>query len=156
MNLNNLMAADTVVTVREGEAYASTAFHAPEVRIDTDEDGSIMPEHEDDMVESLRRQGWEPETGWTGQYLYSGAIMHPSEYIGGSLARHILETPGYWATCEVETDGDELAGWLVAHRPFEHHSYPHENGRFWGCARCESECFCTGEPGEVECVYCSR
>lgn len=72
-------------------------------------------------------------TGYSGQYNYSGPIMHNSEYIGGRLARDILDTPGYyvavvsyyspehWAEClgisvaEAE-DADRVEGWAVAYR----------------------------------------
>lgn len=36
-----------------------------------------------------------------------------------------------------------------------HADYPHEPGRLYDCARCESECFCSGDPGETECVFCA-
>lgn len=36
-----------------------------------------------------------------------------------------------------------------------HVDYPHEPGRLYDCALCESQCFCTGDPGHTECVYCA-
>lgn len=36
-----------------------------------------------------------------------------------------------------------------------HADYPHEPGGLYDCARCEAECFCTGEPGHTECVFCA-
>lgn len=36
-----------------------------------------------------------------------------------------------------------------------HADYPHEPGRLYDCAACESECFCTGNPGDTECVFCA-
>ena len=68
-------------------------------------------------------EGYELLTGWTGQYGYSGAAMHASEYIGGALARHILETPGYWQAAAVyplcDHNGDDCApeSWAVAFFP---------------------------------------
>ena len=62
---------------------------------------------------------WEALTGYTGQYSYSGAVMHPSEYLGGRLAQDILATPGTYVVVAVEcypTDGDpepEPAGWAI-------------------------------------------
>lgn len=54
---------------------------------------------------------WELLSGFTGQYGYNGPMMHPSEYIGGALAKHILSTPGVY--CAVaDPDGE---GWYVAH-----------------------------------------
>lgn len=57
---------------------------------------------------------WEPLTGYTGQYSYSGAVMHPSETLGGHLADDILTTPGVYVLVVVEVlDEDEPAGWAV-------------------------------------------
>lgn len=39
---------------------------------------------------------WSLLTGFTGQHGYSGPGLHASEYIGGGLARHILDTPGLY------------------------------------------------------------
>ncbi len=36
-----------------------------------------------------------------------------------------------------------------------HSDYPHEPGRLYDCPRCENECFCTGYPGDTECVFCA-
>ena len=64
---------------------------------------------------------WELLSGLSGQYGYSGPHMHASEYIGGGLARHILETAGFYVVtvvtpmpfdeCE-EADFDE---WVIAY-----------------------------------------
>lgn len=45
---------------------------------------------------------WEPMTGYTGQYGYNGPHMHPSEYVGGALARDILDTPGLYVCVVVD------------------------------------------------------
>jgi hypothetical protein len=45
----------------------------------------------DDELDSDR---WELLDGYSGQYGYSGPVMHPSEFIGGGMARDILATPG--------------------------------------------------------------
>lgn len=75
---------------------------------------------------------WTLLSGFTGQYSYTGPIMHSSEYIGGGLARFILDTPGYYAAvvvnapCDYDgsTDCDEAtgcdcepAGWAIAYHP---------------------------------------
>lgn len=76
--------------------------------------------------------GWELLQGFTGQYSYNGPVMHPSEFIGGGLERHIRETPGYYVAlvvngscdydgtteCDVEHGCEcEPAGWAVAFKP---------------------------------------
>jgi len=77
-------------------------------------------------------EGWELLSGFSGQYSYSGPIMHNSEFVGGGLERHILETPGYWVAvvveshcqytqenCSEESGCDcDPAGWAVAHKEF--------------------------------------
>lgn len=63
----------------------------------------------------LDAPGWTPLVGFTGQYSYHGAIMHPSEYLGGGLAQHILEHPGTYVVLEV-IDPDDLeavVGWTI-------------------------------------------
>lgn len=98
--------------------------HTPEgIYVDTDEDGSILKEHEKDMVEEQEREGWSFfTTGYSGQYLYSGPIMHPSEFIGGSLERDIREQAGYYVSvvvdCMPENEHGEhdSAGWAVLYR----------------------------------------
>ena len=64
---------------------------------------------------------WSLLTGFSGQHDYSGGHMHASEYIGGGLARHILETPGFYMAAAViplprGEDGDEEPdSWAVAY-----------------------------------------
>lgn len=53
---------------------------------------------------------WSLLTGFTGQYGYHGPAMHPSEYIGGGLARHILDTPGLYTVLYGQDS------WYVAYR----------------------------------------
>jgi hypothetical protein len=120
--------------------------YAPEISVYTDDDGSILKEHEDAFKASMERQGWTVEYGWSGQNSgkYNGPFMDDSEFIGGSLAEHILTTPGYWVACAVHVDSEECpnesptcklsdpcvlcydgtgearervpAGWIVAHK----------------------------------------
>jgi hypothetical protein len=122
VNLNSIMELDHVVRVGpDGTVTDAVGVHAPSVYVDTDEDGQILGAHEQEMIESVKCQGWELLSGWTGQYCYHGPIMHPSEFVGGRLAKHILETPGLYCAVSVETnDNDELpAGWAVAFKECE-------------------------------------
>lgn len=64
------------------------------------------PDGDDHSLET----GWELLTGFTGQYSYNGPAMHPSEYIGGGLARHILDTPGLYTVLYGQDS------WYVAYR----------------------------------------
>jgi hypothetical protein len=78
----------------------------------------------------LADHGWILLDGYSGQYGYSGPIMHPSEYIGGRMARDILARPGLYVTlvaeysCEEcltrdDCQEDHWQGWAVAFRPTE-------------------------------------
>ena len=64
---------------------------------------------------------WSLLTGFSGQHDYSGGHMHASEYIGGGLARHILETPGFYMAAVVTPlwldDSDDYLppSWAVAY-----------------------------------------
>jgi hypothetical protein len=50
---------------------------------------------------------WEPVTGYSNQYSYSGPLMHPSEFIGRGMGASILDEPGVYVTVVVECDGSE-------------------------------------------------
>jgi hypothetical protein len=66
----------------------------------------------------IESDDWEALTGYTGQYGYNGAVMHPSEYLGGGLARDVLDTPGVYVVVEVRDldndypEGDPI-GWAI-------------------------------------------
>ena len=61
---------------------------------------------------------WSPVNGWSGQYRYAGPVMHPSEYLGGRMARWVLDTPGVYVLTEARDedgefpDGDPV-GWVL-------------------------------------------
>lgn len=67
---------------------------------------------------------WEALTGWTGQHGYNGPHMYGSEYIGGGLARHILETEGVFVAVDfygIPLDEREYSvnSWAILHIPAE-------------------------------------
>jgi hypothetical protein len=102
--LNQVMEIDHPVRVNEDGTVTGRGIqvYAPESNVETTYDGSVLKEHEDRWTESVRSQGWESARGWSGQDRYAGPFMHPSEYIGGSLAEYILATPGVWVAVVVE------------------------------------------------------
>jgi hypothetical protein len=118
--LNTVMEFDHVIKVTDGKIEDADNVHAPETYIDCDADGQISAEHEAQFIAELERAGWSPfTTGYSGQYLYRGPVMHASEYIGGRLERDILASPGLYVACVVECfgeDQDEPAGWIVLRR----------------------------------------
>lgn len=105
-NLNNLMQSDHVIEVhKDGTVTEPSGIYAPDVT----EMGPAFGVAID--------SGWELLNGFSGQYLYSGPVMHPSEFIGGGLARYILETPGIYVAVTVrDIDSDDDAGWAVARK----------------------------------------
>lgn len=124
--LQTMMDFDSVIKVAED----GTIARAEGVHLYADLNVNTEGEDEFDLTE-----GWELLHGFTGQYGYNGPVMHSSEFIGGGLARHILETPGYYVALVVEGrcdyDGStdyctpergcdcERAGWAVAYKPLE-------------------------------------
>lgn len=150
MDLNKIMEIDRVIRVDEnGNVTDAKGVHAPESIIDAtwDEHGDchITKENEAEYIRYIESQGWTLLRGWSGAYLAGATpIMHPSEYIGGGIAEHILENPGLYVAlsveilppgcrvnngepCEVAMSGDtckhenenietEYAGWAVAFR----------------------------------------
>jgi len=108
--LDEMMSLDgTVVQVLPGGTFRRFpgSVYEPEFQMGTDDDGQILKVHDAAMIEEIAGQGWTVETGWSGQYSYSGPVMHESEYIGGSLADHILSTPGLWCALPVYVDSEE-------------------------------------------------
>lgn len=81
-------------------------------------------EDDTDLRAQLRSRGWEALTGYSGQYGYSGPVMHDSEYLGGTLSDAILSEDGIYAWAPVEwwPDDDagktepEYEGWVVCRR----------------------------------------
>lgn len=47
--------------------------------------------HDEELDVWIDGPGWEALAGMTGQYAYHGAVMHPSEYIGGNVAARMLD-----------------------------------------------------------------
>lgn len=85
----------------------------------TDRHDLYAPESYDDGTGGIDFAGstvWKPLDGYSGQYGYSGPIMHPSEYIGGVLEDDIATTPGVYVVVVV-TDLDDVdgepSGWAV-------------------------------------------
>lgn len=118
-DLNSIMEFDHVVQVHDdGTVTDAVNVWAPEsVYIDVDDDGQqIGPD-------PLDWQGWQLMKGYTGQYGAGGAatVMHPSEFVGGAMARNILETPGFYVAVSVESldDDEEPIGWAVAFKSTE-------------------------------------
>lgn len=89
------------------EGVVTSALYAPDVF------------HDDETDVVVCSTKWEALTGYTGQYGYSGAVMHPSEHMSNRMVRDMLEDPGIYAVTVVEclpTDEDEdpePAGWCV-------------------------------------------
>lgn len=99
--LSNVMEFDHVIEVLPGWRVTSRHdLHAPSL-------------YDDD----LDTPGWTLMDGYSGQYGYSGPLMHQSEFIGGGMARDILDTPGvYVALVSYPSDDSEPTEWAVAVR----------------------------------------
>lgn len=84
---------------------------------DTDFEDGLPDVWAPDLYEGeLDSEGWEFVNGYSGQYLYSGPIMHNSEFLGGCMAQDVLDTPGVYV-CVVsyyEPEDDEPDGELYA------------------------------------------
>lgn len=108
-NLNDVMEFDHVIYVAEdGTVTEPDGVYAPTVT-----------DHPDQDLPDVDGPGWVLLRGYSGQDRYSGPVMHPSEFIGGRMARDILSDPGFYAAVVVEDadDPDSSAGWAVAYRP---------------------------------------
>ncbi len=117
--LNDMMSLDgTIVRVLPGGTFGRYAgkARAPEICMQTDDDGQISRDDERAMVEYVEQQGWRIESGWTGQYGYAGPVMHASEYIGGAVMEHILSTPGLWCALPVDVESEECPNGSKSYR----------------------------------------
>lgn len=108
MALNKIMEFDHVIFVDEDGAVFDGLPELYPPALYVTEGGTEIFEPGD--------AGWTLLTGYTGQYGYGDQVMHPSEFVGGDLARDILERPGWYVAIVAETldDGEEPAGWAVA------------------------------------------
>lgn len=123
-NLTEVMEFDHVIEV---QAYGTVTDDVPYTR------NTWLPTLLDGELSG--GDGWSLMDGYSGQYGYSGPIMHESEFIGGGMADDILSTPGYYvviasvATTEEDAydedmDDDEeypydeyvVDGWAVAYK----------------------------------------
>lgn len=105
--LNDLMELDHVIRVHSDETVSEPgSVWAPSVYDNGPANGP-----EDIQVDGhYDGTPWALLTGWSAQYNYRGPVMGPGEYVGGALARHILDTPGLWVAVTVgESDGWALA-----------------------------------------------
>ena len=98
-----------VFTVYPDGTWSETSeLHVPDVVNDPDADVWVASDR------------WEPLTGMTGQYGYSGAVMHPSELPGEGMAQRLLdiaadeERPVSFALQTVwDEDAGTDIGWAV-------------------------------------------
>lgn len=102
--LNSLVEFDSAFIVTSEGIEPAASLYVPTV-------------YNDDATDIyIESNEWEALTGYTGQYSYNGAVLHSSEYLGGGLARDILEdVGGIYAITTVEDseDLDNPAGWCV-------------------------------------------
>jgi len=105
--LNEIMEFDHIVEVHKDGSITDTDMCVGDS--DAYFELSVNSEGEDDFY---MPPGWELLRGFTGQYSYNGPVMHPSEFIGGGLERHIRETPGYYVALVVE--GTDKHEWQVS------------------------------------------
>lgn len=104
--LNDIMEFDHVIQVLEdGIVLHIKDVYAPELR-----DGELHQHWEGPQ--------WTLLDGYSGQYGYSGPLMHQSEVISGGMERDILAIPGlYVALANYPLDDSDPTEWAVAYRP---------------------------------------
>lgn len=106
--------------VRDAEGYYASDVYAPDVYAPDVYDAHDTP------FDVTVVGDWESVTyGLSGQYAYRGCIMHPAEFIGTKIARHLMkmvelhdDTDQVFAVVTVEggateADDDGLVGWTI-------------------------------------------
>jgi len=113
--LNDMMEIDYPVRVSEDGSLSYAPVYPPDLFINATKEGDILPEHDTEMMAYAETQGWHLLTGYSGQYSYSGPVMHPCEYIGGALEEYIMSTPGvYVVVVPYMLDSEDVPGWCIA------------------------------------------
>lgn len=119
MEFGHVVYSDGRGNVESRNCTPSGPVWAPEPYVDLDENGQMISL---DPNEVHGLDDWTLLDGFSGQYRYSGPIMHSSEFVGGALEKHIRNTPGYYAAVIVRGIGpdpddieDDIVGWAVAH-----------------------------------------
>jgi hypothetical protein len=110
--LNEIMEFDHVIEVQaDGTIVDRPDLYAPEAYAD----GGTDPD--------MTGTDWALLRGYTGQYSYTGPVMHPSEYIGGRMEDDIRSTPGVYVavvvtdlSIDTESADDNAVGWAVARK----------------------------------------
>lgn len=71
--------------------------------------------YEDTPDPEIDSDEWEfYSSGYTGQHMYNGPVMHNSEMLSGRLEADILANPGaYVVTSVYYPDDDTVEGWVV-------------------------------------------
>lgn len=105
--LNSVMEFDHIIRVAEDGTVSDTdmSVGSTEAYFDLNVDSNGNDEFE-------MSAGWTLLQGYTGQHGYNGPVMHPSEFIGGRMARDILSTPGYYVALVV--NGTDPHDWQVS------------------------------------------
>lgn len=123
-DLNDVMELDHVIRVYpdgrlDSNGGYAAGIYAPDV---SNVDGPVPDDGVD--VEVMDNRPWRVQVNRSNQWNYKGAVMHPSEFIGGGMADDILTMPGYWVAVEVRNDdgslpdGDSI-GWALLWLPIE-------------------------------------
>lgn len=121
-SLNDMMQPDHVIRVNEDGSITDDLHNelwAPELSVHVDEHGQLSEDDLAQLHQDAEAQGWTLWTGYPmGTFSRNDPLMHPSQYVGGSLEDDIRRTAGYYCVVHVDTDEEEPqpAGWAVCHR----------------------------------------
>lgn len=84
--------------LQDGRTVIETSLqyvNAPEVYLFTDKDHNGVGEEEiDNVAWNKPQEQWEAVNGYSGQQGYAGPTMHSSEFLGGGMARDVLDNVG--------------------------------------------------------------
>jgi len=142
--LNDSVEFDSPFFVIPGDTQRCTILTSPHVPADGPDSPSVTLNDGDGDPELEGLDGWQPVTGYSGQYGYSGPVMHPAEILAGGMERDILNGllgGGWFVVTSVETEtcddfqvhgqcypdggscprdcSEEPAGWILLHKPVD-------------------------------------
>lgn len=107
--LSHLIEFDVAFTITPHHLIVDPGEGSPAPEVHVVDDGDVH-------VCSDEWETW--SDGMSNQWGYSGPILHPSEFLGGGMARELLATPGEYVITEVvdPDDPDSPAGWIILKR----------------------------------------
>lgn len=133
-------------TLADAVEFDSPFLVGTDGRVQTYLPDVFAPVDGDRITDDACPDGWELIDGWSGQHGYSGPTMHASEYLGGAMARSVLDNPGVYCLAIAYSNLVDIPAGETCNSCGEHdpRGLTVDNGqadgmRPWACEECDGE-----------------